>query len=335
MPGLLAKDQVGVREDLSDLIAVADVKATPFSSMVPKSSELTNHIYDWQMDGYEDPNTDGVVDGLDVSDYSNAARKRKRQKSYIQIKRRTAKVSRVAESVDKVAGLKSEISKAASKKLIEMKRDIEATLLSSNEHQDDDGSVPWKIRGLGAWIDSSAQSGDFAVDSEFRPAAAQIDTTATASLDEDDNIQAMLQAIFDATGMGEGSEYVLIAGSVLRRKMTDMTRTDDSGGSNTFKAVRHFSGPIDGTKIVSTTSVFQGDFGLLDIIPSSFIGWSGGAPDTDRGYVVPISKVHLRYNTRPGVENFEDQGGGPRIMVEGRIGFQVDNPKCFGKFLPS
>lgn len=334
MPGLLAKDQVGVREDLSDLIAVADVRATPFSSAMPKSRELTNYIYDWQMDAYEDPDTGGTIDGKDVEDFENSARKRARQKSYIQIKRRTAKVSRVAEEVNDAAGVKTEIGRAASKKLVEIKRDIEATLLSDNEHQDDNGSVAWQVRGLGTWIDSSAQSGDFAVDAEFRPSSSQIDTTATASLDEDDNVQAMLQAIFDSTGMGAGSQYALICGSVLRRRITDMTRTDTVSSAAATK-VRNFDGQMEDKKVTNTTTIFEGDFGILEVIPSSFIGWSSGSPDTDRGYVVPMDKVHLRYNSRPSVEQLDDNGGGPRILVETRIGFQVDNPKCFGKFQPS
>lgn len=334
MPGLLAKDQIGVREDLADLIAVADVRATPVTSMIPKSRELTNTLYDWQMDSYEDPDTGGTVDGLDVSDFENSSRNRVRQKSYIQIKRRTAKVSRVAEDVNEVAGLKSEIARASAKKLVEIKRDIEATILSNNEHQDDTGSVPWKIRGLNQWISSSAQSGDFPVDSNFRPASAQIDTTATASLDEDTNVQGMLQAIFDATGMGAGSHYTLVAGSVLRRRFTDMTRTDTVSSAAAVR-VRNFDGRMEDKKITNTTTIFEGDFGIIEILPSSFINWSSGSPDTDAGYVIPVEKLHLRYNGRPSVEQLADNGGGPRILVEARIGLQVDNPKGFGKFLPS
>ncbi len=335
MPGLLAKDQVGVREDLADKIAVADVKRTPITSMISKGRKLVNPLYEWQMDAFEDPAFDGVIDGEDVTDFENAARKRHRQKSYIQIFRRTAKVSRVAEDVNNVAGQKSEIAKSASKKLVEMKRDQEAAILSVSEHQDDNGSVPWKIRGLNTWIDSSAQSGDFSVPEDFRPGSAQIETTATASLDEDTHVQNLLAAIFDSTGVGADSMYYLVAGSVLRRRFTDMTRTETSGSTDSASRVRTFNGAMGDRRVVNTTTIFEGDFGIMEVVPSNFINWASGSPDTDAGYVIPMDKLNLRYNKMPTVERLADAGGGPRILVESRAGLEVDNPKGFGKFLPA
>ena len=65
----LESDQVGKREDLSDLIATADRKNTPFFNQCPKSAIPKNVVFQWQMDKYNDP----TADTSKVSDASNAA----------------------------------------------------------------------------------------------------------------------------------------------------------------------------------------------------------------------------------------------------------------------
>lgn len=331
MPGLVEITQVGKREDLADLMAVSDTKATPFTSMVRKSSAPTNTLFEWLVDRYEKPMLGGVIDGVDVTDYENAAQNRARLKNHVQIKRRTGKVSRLAENVSDVAAVKSEIAKTLQKKLEELKRDIEGTCLATQDAQADDGTKEYKTCALGTWI-STAGPTLYPIDSNYRTPSAQVNTTATASLVEDTHIQGMLQSIFDTTGMT--GDYVLFAGSVLRRRFTDMTRTVANAGGSTTK-VRTFNlGNSDAT-VKSSTAIFEGDFGTIRIVPCSFIGIdANGDPDTDRGYLLDMNKVHLRYNKLPAAESFEDQGGGPRLMIETVFGLQVDNPLGLGKFQP-
>ena len=75
MAGLLEISQVGKREDFADIIAMVDMKATPFTSACPKGSEPANTIFDWQMDAYDPPVLGGIIDGVDVvsGDYVNPA----------------------------------------------------------------------------------------------------------------------------------------------------------------------------------------------------------------------------------------------------------------------
>jgi hypothetical protein len=69
MAALLEVNQVGKREDFSDVIATVDAKNLPVTSMVPKGSEPANSIFDWQTDAYDEL-ADGRHRGRgDVSQY--------------------------------------------------------------------------------------------------------------------------------------------------------------------------------------------------------------------------------------------------------------------------
>jgi len=339
MAGLTERSQVGKREDFADLIAIADVKNTPFISQANKGREPVNTLFDWQVDAYEPPKRSGTVDGEDVVDYENAAQNRAKLRNHVQVFRRTAKVSRLAENVSNVAGLgrKKELANSIRKKLVEIKRDMECGFLSDNDAQQDDGANAYLSRAMGTWITGTAHSYlDFPA--RYKPSGSQLNTTAVASLTEEGDVQEMLQAIFDATGFS--GSYVLFAGSELRRAFTTMTRWSKNGpagaDTDTFYTVRQFSFSGTDQKIVNTTSVYEGDYGIIRVVSDNFIGCdAAGAPDTDRGYLVDMGKVHVRYNSMPSVERLPDLGGGPRALVESVAGLQFDNTLCAGKFLPA
>ncbi len=334
MAGTLEKDITTKKEDYSDLLDITDFRGTPFSSMCRKSKQATNTTFDWTVDRYEDPKITGTVDGTDVSEYEDAHQNRAKLRNNIQVFRRTAKVSRGTQNVTNMPGAASPIATAVSKKLVEIKRDMEATFLSSNDAQDDDGTDSYLTCGLGTWI-STAGPTLFSVDSNYLPAAAQVVTTATASLDEDTDLQGILTALFDAVGPQEGS-HILLCGSVLRRRITSMTRTGQYADTNTAKTVRTLEGSLESKKICNTVTLFEGDFGSIEVIPSSWIGWvAGTGADTDRGYLLDMDKLHLRHHIRPTVDKLPDLGGGPRRLVESWTGLQVDNPVGLGKFQPA
>ena len=313
---------------MADIYSIVDVKSTPFTSRVNKSQKLTNSKFEWIVDEYADPVNTGVVDGQDVSTYENHAETRARLSNVAQEWRRTAKVSRRSENISTVAGVKSEIALATRKKLVEIKRDTESTLLAGNDGQLDTGGAPYLTIGLDKWIDTTGPTIPASVPAAYRPATAQIETTATASLTET-LVQNVLAAIFDNTGM-TGS-YVLFAGSVLRRAFTDFTRTKASG-TDEYQKLRVFNFDGKSKSIVSSTTFFEGDYGTIEIVSSNFIG--GTTVDTDRGYLLDMDKIHLRSEQRPTVERFPDLGGGPRVLVSYIGGLQVDNPIGLGKFKP-
>ena len=332
MAGTLINAVTTKKEDYSDLLAIADYRNTPFTSMVNKSKAATNPRFDFTVDSYSAPTTAGVVDGVDVTDFADQFANRAKLFNYVQKVWRNPKVSGMTQDISDMPGATNPIQAAVAKALIEIKRDVEATCLSSNDGQVDDGAVAYKTAGLGTWISTTGGT-VVTVPSAYRPASAQIITTATASLDEDTDLQGILSSIFDSVG-GMGMNYTLLCGSVLRRRVTAMTRTQVSTSTNSANRVRAFNQSATSAVVESSTTTFKGDFGDLNVVASSWIGLSGSTVDTDRGYVLDMDKIHLRYNERPTVNPLPDLGGGPRRSVTCTFGLQVDNPKGLGKFQP-
>jgi hypothetical protein len=328
MPGLTEPNQPGKREDLSDLISNVDMQGTPVVTMIKKGGKPRNSLFDWQVDAYDDPTTDGIVDGEDVSAFDNKAANRVKLNGRVQMVRKAWKVSTLSEDLSDVAGIKSEKANAIAKALVETKRSMEAIVCSDNDSQEDNGTVPYKTRGLGKWIQNGAQT-DLPVPAAYRTPTASIDTTAMASLTET-IIQGVMQSIWSETG--ERKRFACPCGPDLKRAFTDMTKTQP-GVSSTIAAIRTYNQPnaTEG-KIYSSVDLFCGDFGELELIPSVWLAFGvTNAPD-HRGYILDTSRLTLRTLRNPSANELENKGGGPRGYVETIFALQCDNPLGFGKF---
>ena len=330
------------REDLADYIAIVDAKSTPFISMSPKGKDIGNMQFSWLVDNYLAPKMGGVVDGTDVTvaNASNAVVSRTRLNNYAQAFRRDLRVGFIAETQD-VAGVTDELANGIAKKLVELKRDMEATFMCANQAAvADNGTNAYLTGSLGNWLnaDNSANIGAVASGSAFKPASGAVITTATASITET-VIQNVLTAIYGNTGTFR--DYDCILGSTLKRAFTNLTASGATQVANTNSiaatSVRTFNQDLASDTFKSSIDIFEGDFGRLILHPSTFIG----AKDTDgttfvsqatKGYIIPMDMVEVRYAKLPQVKQLPDAGGGPARLVEAIAGLVCKNPSGFGFF---
>ena len=330
--------QTGIRQDLSDLIAVVDAKSCPVISMAKKGAEPINPLTQWQADAFNAATVPaGVLSSSDVSssDFVDNAANRVLLSARIQKFREVPSVDDLAQHVSEVAGIgkKKEMARAVSKSLEQLKRSMEAAFCSDQEGVEQSGSTPYKTRGLGKWIQNGAQS-DLPVNAAYRTPTASINTTVTASLTEN-NIQDMLQSLYEQTGKSQ--TYSLVCGPALKRQFTSFTRTQFAS-TNVASAIRVLN-QKDENKIVSTVDIFEGDFGTLELIPSLFLAKdaavNAAAVQNGRGYVLDMDMVELRYNRKPRFQELEDRGGGPRGIVDAICALCVKSPLALGKFAPT
>lgn len=328
------------REDLADYIAIVDAKSTPFISMSPKGKDIGNMQFSWLVDNYLVPKMGGVVDGTDVTvaNASNAVVSRTRLNNYAQAFRRDLRVGFIAETQD-VAGVTDELANGIAKKLVELKRDMEATFMCANQGAvADNGTNAYLTGSLGNWLnaDNSANIGAVASGSDFKPASGAVITTATASITET-VIQNVLTAIYGNTGTFR--DYDCILGSTLKRAFTNLTAsgTTQAANTNTIAAtsVRTFNQDLASDTFKSSIDIFEGDFGRLILHPSTFIGAKDGTTfvsQATKGYIIPMDMVEVRYAKLPQVKQLPDAGGGPARLVEAIAGLVCKNPSGFGFF---
>ena len=331
MAELLPSLQVGAREDLADLIAIADQKATPLVSAARKSTAPTNPLFSWLVDGYAAVDRSGVLSNEDATTFSNPAEQRARLYGRIQKLWRKPKVSDIAESVSDVAGLgiKREMANAVTRSLKEIARDLEATFCSDQDSTEESGATPFRTRGLGSWISSSAQSDSgTAVPAAYRTPSTSISTVSIADTTES-VIQGLLQSVYEQTG--KSKTFTLLCGPTLKRRFTEMTQVQ-FGTTNTAAVVRTYNADLSDNKISYKVDVFSGDFGEIMLVPSLYIRTDVSAAASLRsGFLVDMDGVHIRYNRRPRYTPLPDLGGGPRGVIDTIAALQVDNPLTHGK----
>ena len=333
MPATAEITQVGKREDLADIISVADAKKTILTTMLNKGKKPTSTKFAWQADKYDDANTDGVVDGSDVESYEDAAENREKLENHVQYFRRTPRVTIMAEEVSTVAGVNNpdsqgvagatEFARAKAKKVVELKRDMEKTFLSDNEAQADNGSVPYKTRGLGKFLQATAQT-YLPVPTAFLTPSASIYSSTAATFDEDD-LRAQLQSRWESVGMPDGN-LIGILGSAIKNRITDFTRYTPTVSN--YSTIRTYE-PQNSRKVESIVDIYTGDYGTIELMLSSFL------PDNNRGYILDPEYLVLRTHTMPRIKALPDMGGGPRALIEAIVGLSVLNPLAHCKIAAS
>jgi hypothetical protein len=322
----------GLREDLADVIHVIDAKNTPISSAAKKGADLTNAgVFSYQADSYNDPVLDGVLSNADVTSYDDPTKNRVLLSARGMKLRRSIKCDDFVQNVNDTAGVgkKKEMARAVSRALVELKRDIESVISSDNDSAEQSGTTAYKTRGLGKWIQATAQS-DLPVPTSQLTPSASIETTAMSSLTEE-LVQTLLQSIYSQTG--NVADLTLVCGPTLKRKFTEFTRYS-TGTAGAGLSVRTFTNTAESKSIISVVNFFEGDFGTLSLVPSLFLAKDNASTTVQnvRGYVLDMNVVELRYGRRPRYQELEDMGGGPRGLVDTIVALAVGTPRGLGKF---
>lgn len=322
MAGVFETTQVGKREDLADYISNVDMHNTPVSSRVKMGKKIVNTIPYWQLDAYPEPNMAGVVDGKDAENFEKMNR-RKTVHGVVQKMWRLPKVSDLAEHVSDVAGVKSEMASEVAKGFKMLKRDLESVICSfTHEAQVDNGVDAYQTRGLGRWIQNAAQA-IYPVPEEFRTPAASIDATAVASVTEA-TIKAQMNSIYDQTG--EKKRFLTPVGSTLKGRIS----TFAAYAPSSTIPLREWQG--EAKKVLQQVDILENDFGILELVLSDFISRDEATHRHRRGFILDMDHIELRWNRKPRVKPLEDQGGGPRSIVDMIALLCVKNPLGLGKF---
>lgn len=300
----------------------------------------------WQMDKYEDPSVHGIFEATDVatSDYVNPAVNRKLMQNYVQIFRRTFRISNLADEVQVVAGVKSELANGIAKKLVELKRDMEYAFLGNTDADAESGTQnPYVTKAMGSYLHASGTGGgaDDFTPTGFLCPGGSIETTATGSLTEA-KVQDVLKSIYNTTGTIR--DYDLLCGPTLKRVFTNFTQS--ASGSNDRLAIKTFNQAASEKSFINVIDVFEGDFGRLRLHPTVHInttavtGSSGTLRSHDqtttaapfKGYVIPFDKAEIRYGKLPQIKELTDNGGGPARLIEAMAALVIHNPSAFGFF---
>ncbi len=153
-------DQVGLAEDVDDVITNLSPTSTPFISMIGQETTKAR-VYEWQEDALADPADNAKVEGFDAASVSVTPTVMRT--NTVQIFEKTIKVSETADAVQ-THGREKESSYQAAKKGKEIKRDLERACVG---------------------VVQAAVTGDAATARRFASALSQIAASVTRTIDAD------------------------------------------------------------------------------------------------------------------------------------------------------
>jgi len=242
---------------------------------------------------------------------------------------RTPRVSKIADKVNKSAGMFGKYTKQVTKKTKEQKRDIEFVMLSSQDSAADNGSTGSKMLGLARVInDGTLAFGDplTAIPADLRTPSAQIYTGTLANLNDEATLIAVLKSIFDA--LGQTSERLLFCGSSLKVQISTYFGKYAPNKSGFTVVVRTMQEALDSGRFAGYgVDVFESDFGTFELVLTPWI------EDLKWGYLLNMELMQMR--PLPGM--FCDHtelpylGGGRSGVIDSILGYEYGDARGHGK----
>lgn len=309
------------REDLSDVLTILEPERTPLLSLA-KKGKANGTFFEWQVDDLATPAFAGVLEGEDETTFTNQVANRAKLGNHIQVFRQNYQVSNIQELVD-VAGVDNEFANAEGKAVRQMKRDIESALCSAQDRDQDDGTNPYKTRGLFRWLGEGGQPAD------IPPAYQSIaSVTLGGSSFTEANLNGLLQDLYEANGM-PGGQLTLLAGPTLKRDISDFARQEGTTTALSFQVTQ----PAESKKISLVVNMYEGDFGNVAVIPSLFLNRTSGSAtvDTNAGLLIDPEYIAVNMLKAESSSELENKGGGRRGFCETIAGLACLAPKAHGK----
>ena len=315
---------VSNREDLTDVLTILAPEETPVLSSAQKQRAVATNT-EWTVDVLSAPSTAGIVEGDDVLIHTDQFAGRARMGNFTQKFRRDYKVSDLQEAVDSVGPAK--IAQAEAKAIRELKRDIEATLCSTNVKQQATDVLPYKMTGLGGFIDSAAA--DTTVPAGFKTPASSIYTATEAGTTpfSETAFNDIISSIFEVNGVSNG--LVLVADVCLRRVVSDFARLSTVATETSIRNV-NYDGNVAAIKL--SVELYQSDHGVVSIVnanPDCMPNF-GGSTANSSGYLVNPEYYGVHELIPMGSTRQPNNGGGERGFVDCALTLGVYHPQAHG-----
>jgi Family of unknown function (DUF5309) len=305
---------VGNREDLSDVLTMLEPRSAPVMAMIPKI-KIEALMYNWVIDGLKAPSTEGIGETEDIGSYEDKFAARGRLSNNVQIRRSPYAVSTLQQAVKSVGP--ADVARAQAKCQLEIRRDFEAIILSSNDKSLEDGvGNLHKCRGLGNWLSPTGPSD---VPEPYRTPEASVLTQAVTP----EGISNVMASIYEQSN--ESGNLTLVANIALRKAMSKFSMSS-SGITDAIYRVNQDSST---KSITLSVSMFDTDFGLLKVVN----GNSACMPteNTHVGFLLDPKQLAfgslLPLGFTPGVNS----GGGERGFYEMAGTLIVRSPQAHGR----
>jgi hypothetical protein len=302
-------DQVGIKEDISDVITNISPTKTPFQSLL-KSERVNNRLFQWQEDSLAAVGDNAQLEGFTASDSTmNATTMRS---NYTQILAKTVNVSTTADTVS-TYGRAKETAYQLAKKADELKRELEYHLVgkTQNASAGADGSTARTFANVFGTDSASA-------------AVIHADVTVTTDSDGDtggnqagplteDNLLAVNQKMYEA---GSEGKYIMV------KPADAITIAGFAKAAGRYREIE--TGSAADRTLVNVIDLYVSPFGEQKVIINRFLKASEALVFDPAMW----SLVTLRPWTR---ELLAKTGDSDRHLIVGEFSLKHKNYKATGR----
>lgn len=256
--------QVGIREDLSDMIYDISPMETPVFSKIKKGKAMSNRAIEWQKDSLATAAVNKHIEGDDAT--YNTATATTRLKNYAQTFSKAIIVSDIANTVS-TAGRKEEMAYQLAKRAKEIKRDIEFTICGNYASLPGSTSSAGTLGSIEAWLETNTGRGSGGADGGFTPTGvveAATDTSAGAARTfTETRLKTEIRSCWDNGGdptlvvVGGFNKTQASAFAGIATKYQDLNPGGKASSS-------------DGVKILGAADWYVSDFGQHQIVANRF-----------------------------------------------------------------
>lgn len=247
-------DAVGNREDLQDKIYQVSPEKTPVLSAI-KRMTANAKFHEWQRDSLATPNKDNaVIEGDDRT--GTALTATDRVANYTQLFDKVVITTSTQEATKK-AGRSSEMKYQLAKGMAELKRDVEAALVSINPAVAGNASTARKAGGLGVLLYTNALHGGAGATAAHTSGAP---TTANTSGTNRTFTEALVKTAMQSVYTNSGEMPTMMS-------MTPSHKGTFSGFAGIAANRYNVKGGQQGV-IVGGADMYMSDFGEITIVPN-------------------------------------------------------------------
>jgi hypothetical protein len=244
-------DQVGIREDLADIIYDVSPEETPFFSNAGKM-DVDSTKFEWQTDSLASVSTTVAVEGADAS--FAAASPTARLDNQTEIITKTAVTSGTLEATDR-AGRAREMAYQLVKRGKELRRDAEHHLVGiHNPKAAGNATTARETASYATWIKTNASvgAGGNVTNGGLGTHAPTVGTARAFT-------ETLLGDVIDSCWNAGGNPNIIMCGSFQKRVLNGFAGNADS---RDVKA--------EGKKVINAISVYESDYGLMKVVPNRF-----------------------------------------------------------------
>lgn len=253
---------VGIREDLEDVVYRIDPDKTPFLSNLTADVVGMQTKHEWQTQGLTAPAVNSQLEGNVIT--AGPAKNRARIANYMNISTKSYAVTGTERAVN-IAGVQDEYDEQRLLKALELKRDMEITLLTNQGYLSTPGTTTARnCAGLPAYITNwdagiaqyTAPTGDGTDAWNFAAITASGGSARALSL------SLLNTATYNAVVKGAQPNMMLLS-AYQKKAFSQLALTATSGA---VQLRYNMPDEMQG-RLISAVEMWQSDYGAIQVVP--------------------------------------------------------------------